>query len=192
MKNIFLILLAALSFTFCKAQVPAGTPIIPLNSVNDDSFNLTNNGAYFKDTDNKFDQWVGTWQYTNGNTIFKIEIQKIEGVYFPANLTHFPLPINCYMDVLIGGYYYEVNGVVISNHLAILDTLRPPLRCSGAHTTPENINIFYKEYEKAPNLSGWFVDFVLLPGSTTQATWTFDSSRKRNYSVPDNVILTKL
>lgn len=189
MKNIFITFIISLSFAFCKAQVPSSAPIIPLNSVNDDSFNLINTGAYFKDTDNKFDQWIGTWQYQNGNTTFKIVIQKVEGYFFSKSTYN---PIDRYIDLLVGGYYYEVNGVVVSNHLSILDPLRPPLQCSGAHTTPENINISYKEFEKAPGLTYGLVNFTLLPGSTTQAKWEFDPVKKRNYSVPDNVILTKL
>ena len=191
MKNIYLIFCLSI-VAFCKAQVPANAPIISLGNMNDSNTTLANTGTYYKDVDNKFDQWVGTWQYQNGNTIFKIVIQKIEGVYFPANLSYFPLPINCYMDVLVGGYYYEENGIIITNQLIIDNPTRPPLRCSDAHHTPLNLSIYYREIEKSPNLTGWFVNFELLPGSTTQATWEFDRTRKRNYTVPDNVILTKL
>lgn len=197
MKNIFLILIASLSFIFCKAQVPANAPIIPLHTVtSSDDFSLINNGSHYKDTENRYQQWVGTWQYQNGNTIFKIVIQKIEGLYFPSNSGFFVNPINCYVDVLVGTYYYEVNGVVLSNHLTFSDPKYPPLTCAGTGSYPDVLNnklfINYREYEKAPNLTFGLVNFSLLPGSTTLASWAFDSVKKRNYSVPDNVILTKL
>jgi hypothetical protein len=188
MKKTF-ILAILFTFTFCKAQVPSSATIIPMNSMNENSFNITNNGVYFKDTDNKFGQWVGTWQYTNGNTVFKIVIQKIIGKYIPKGT--FNSPINCYMDILVGGYYYKENGVVKTNHLTYTNVLQPPLRCSGAHTTPNQLTISYKEIDKRPNLSGGIVDLTFLLGSTTQATWIFDPTYRRNYSVPDNLILIK-
>ncbi len=187
MKKTF-ILAILFTFTFCKAQVPSSATIIPMNSMNENSFNITNNGKYFKDTDNTFDQWVGTWQYTNGITVFKIVIQKITGKYMPKG-TH-NIPINCYMDILVGGYYYKENGVVKTKHLVYSNVLNPPLDIGG--NTLIKANIFYNEIDKRPNLSGGFVNLTLLPGSTTQATWAFDPAYRRNYSVPDNLILTKL
>lgn len=189
MKKIFYII-TFLTLTFCKAQVPANAPIISMNSTNENTFSLANTDAYFKDTDNKFDQWVGTWQYTNGSTVFKIVIQKVIGKYIPKGT--FNSPINCYMDILEGGYYYAENGVVKTNHLIYNNILFPPLFCYLQNNNNNNILISYREIDKAPNLTGHFVDFTLLPGSTTQATWVFDSTKKRNYSVPDNVVLTKL
>ncbi len=190
MKNIFLILIVSLSFTFCKAQVPSSAPIISIGNMNESNTSLANTGTYYKDVENKYDQWVGTWQYQNGNTTFKIVIQKILGKFIPKG--KYNSPINCYMDILVGGYYYEENGIIKTNQLIYSDLLFPPLFCYVSKGINSNLLISYREIEKAPNLHGWFVDFALLPGSTTQATWTFDSSRKRNYSVPDNVILTKL
>lgn len=196
MKNIFLILIVSFSFSFCKAQAPVNAPIISLSTATSDSFKIINNGAYFKDVDNRYAQWVGTWQYQNGNTLFKIVIEKVEGVYFPLNSGHFINPITCYVDLLVGKYYYEKDGIVISNHLTYIDPKTAPLICGGIYGYPniENVklNLLYREFEKRPGLTGGPANFSLLSGSTTQAKWEFDSSMKRNYSVPDNVILTKL
>ena len=189
MKQTFLIAIL-FTFTFCKAQVPVNTEIVPMNSMNQDSYNLMNTGKYFKDTDNKFNQWAGTWLYTNGNTTFKIELQKVEGVFIPKGKMN--IGIDCYMDLLIGGYFYQENGIIKTNQLIYTNLIYPPLRCSGIYQTPNDIWIQYQEIDKAPNLKGHFVNFTLLPGSTTQANWVFDSTKRRNYSVPDNVILTKL
>ncbi len=192
MKNIFLILTTSLLFTFCKAQVPSSAPIISLSTATSDSFKIINNGAYFKDVDNRYAQWVGTWQYQNGNTLFKIVIEKVEGVYFPLNSGHFINPITCYVDLLVGKYYYEENGVVISNHLTYIDPRIAPLYFAYPGNQNTKINLHYREFEKRPGLTGGPANFSLLSGSTTQAKWEFDSVKKRNYSVPDNVILTKL
>ena len=192
MKNIFLILIVSFSFSFCKAQAPVNAPIISLSTATSDSFKIINNGAYFKDVDNRYAQWVGTWQYQNGNTLFKIVIEKVEGVYFPLNSGHFINPITCYVDLLIGKYYYEVNGVVISNHLTYIDPRIAPLYFAYPNNQNTKINLHYREFEKRPGLTGGPANFSLLSGSTTQAKWEFDPVKKRNYSVPDNVILTKL
>ena len=193
MKNLFLTIIISFSFIFCKAQVPANAPIIPLHTVtSSDDFSLINNGSHYKDTENRYQQWVGTWQYQNGNTLFKIVIEKVEGVYFPLNSGHFINPITCYVDLLVGKYYYEENGVVISNHLTYVDPKTAPLYFNYPNNINSKINLHYKEYEKRPGLSGGPVIFTLIPGSTTQAKWEFDPVKKRNYSVPDNVILTKL
>lgn len=180
----------------CKSQVLTTATIIPLSSINSESFNILNSGKYFKDIDNRYDYWVGTWEYINGNTIFRISIQKNEGVYFPKKTSNIPIPINCYTDILTGGYFYQENGITITNHLLFSDVKNPPIFCSSVYFYPDTINnkltIVYREIEKFPGLSGGIVNFTLLPGSTNQAMWEFDSTNKRNYSVPDNVILTKL
>lgn len=178
-------------FTFCKAQVPANAPIIPLSSTTSESFNSTNNGTYFKDVDNRYAQWIGTWQYQNGNTIFKIVIEKVEGVYFPLNSGYFINPITCYVDLLIGTYYYKKNGVIISNHLTYLNPKITPLSFYYPDLENTKMNLMYREYEKSPNLTGGPAIFSLLPNSITQAKWEFDPVKKRNYSIPDNIILTK-
>ena len=62
-----IVLLCTLS---CKAQ----NPIVSLDAYN----HRTADGAYFKDLNNEFDKFEGTWIYTNGNTIFTIVIEKRE------------------------------------------------------------------------------------------------------------------
>jgi hypothetical protein len=196
MRKILVISMIIASIS-CKSQVTLSTPVQSLSSVTSESFTIVNSGTYFKDLDNRYNQWVGTWEYVNGNTIFRIVIQKQEGVYYPKNTKNLPIPINCYMDLLVGGYYYkDSNGTVVNDHLVYSDIKFPPLLCSSVINYPDNSNnkliIYYREIEKSPGLTQGFVDFTLLPGSTTQAKWVFNSVKKRNYSVPDNIILTKV
>jgi hypothetical protein len=187
MKNIYLFLLAITS-NFCIAQ----SPIIPMsNGLGVQQLNnITNRGAYLKDDANKMNPWVGTWQYTNGNTIFKIVFTKVSQYHVTTTMTG--ETANYYTDILNGGYYYKENGIVKTDHLTYTDQLLSPIILAGNYQTMDtNFTLYYRELDKI-NLSGGLVHLTLLPGSATQATWVFDSAKKRNFSVPDNVILTKL
>lgn len=53
----------------CNAQ----TPILPIYD-NEDYGDIE--GAYYKDTFNDLNLFEGTWQYTNGNTEFKVVLKK--------------------------------------------------------------------------------------------------------------------
>ena len=70
---------------------------------------------YYKDTDNTFNQFVGTWSYTNGNTSLTIRLKKLtkynSGSYFK--------------DRLIGEYQYVKNGVELINTLSQFDVVLP-------------------------------------------------------------------
>lgn len=186
MKKIVLILALTTNLLSLKAQVNSNTPIIPLNSINNQSYTIPNSGSYFKDTTNAFTPWVGTWEYVNGNTEFRIIIQKVTAVHLPMGTDN--IPINSYRDLLNGGYYYKENGIVKTNQLIYANQLLPPLRCS---VITNKVRIFYRDIDK-PQLCCANVTLKLLPGSTNQATWEFDGEYKRNFSVPDNIILTKL
>jgi len=190
MKNIILIIAICL-ITFCNAQVPVGAPIIPMsNNWNADDLSIVNNGSYFKDDANKMNPWVGTWKYTNGNTEFKIVITKETGFHMTPLITGSGL--DYYTDLLNGGYYYKENGVVKTNHLIYTEKIWSPLFIGTPYSRMDTVlKIMYKEIEKRPGLTQGFATLKLLPGSTTQAKWEFETFKKRNYTVPDNVILTK-
>ena len=89
--------------------------------------------------------------------------------------------------MLIGGYYYQENCIIKTNHLDYTDQLNPPLTFTAFST---KLNIWYNEIDK-PQLRCTTATLKLLPGSTTQAKWQFDPAYRRNFSVPDNIILTK-
>jgi len=97
MKNILLTLLTITAFS-CKSQ------IIPQNNAYVD----IPQGAYIKDTQNFLDNFVGTWQYQNGNEQFTIT--------FAKELHH--KYTSWYEDILYGEYkYIDVNGNTIINTL---------------------------------------------------------------------------
>jgi len=93
------ILLSVISAFSCKAQ------IIPQNNAYVD----IPYHAYIKDTENFLDNFVGTWQYQNGNEQFILTLSKV---------SHFDYG-RFYEDILIGEYkYVNSNGVTIVNTLA--------------------------------------------------------------------------
>lgn len=53
-------------------------------------------GVYFKDIDQVFDSFTGTYRYQNGNQLFEIKFQK---------KVHIPIDgvLNCHIDMLVGG-----------------------------------------------------------------------------------------
>ena len=64
--------------------------------------------AYYNDTNNYLDPYIGTWQYLNGNELFIIKLRK---VYSVNNLNS--------EDMLIGEYQYiDSNGIEKINTLA--------------------------------------------------------------------------
>lgn len=105
MKNILKkIALFALTVS-CKAQ----TQIL---DISDSGWNMIT-GAYYKDTNNLLDPFVGTYVYTNGNTSLKIVLQK--------KLMSSPTNHRYYEDLIIGGYQYIKDGEQITNSLNRLD-----------------------------------------------------------------------
>lgn len=87
----------------CKAQ----SPEIPL-------LDITTNyvaGAWYKDIDNEFLKFTGTWKYedTTTNTSFTITLQKKTAFYSVVD--------NYYEDIIIGEYKFIQNGVEVVNTL---------------------------------------------------------------------------
>jgi hypothetical protein len=102
MKQLFLIL--AFIGWGCKAQSP-------VLSLYDDEYKAII-GAYYKDTHNDLDNYIGTWKYTNGTTSLTITLQKkiMKETTDAVNNSY-------YEDILIGEYQYIENGSVKINTL---------------------------------------------------------------------------
>ena len=93
MKNIIYLLLFTLSVLSCKAQ----SLII---SLYDGAEYLDTENAYYKDTNNDFDRFIGTWKFTNGNEEFTIILKKKTQHLFVFNNKTF------YKDMMYGEYKY--------------------------------------------------------------------------------------
>ena len=103
-------------------------------------------GAYYKDLDNDFTPYIGTWKYTNGTTSLTIVLQKRQMVNITIGSTTF------FRDYLVGEYSYIENGVEKINTLPSLisnftDMFNYNLTSSGIVTN----KVFPKCSDCSPN-----------------------------------------
>lgn len=105
--------LIVINITF--AQLPTLSTTSLANSAED--LDKANNGNYAIDTANERQQYVGTWEYSNSNTLFQIKIEKVDkyfyGIYYKGRLqgNYF------FMDAVIIKYKIVVDGVVLFDNL---------------------------------------------------------------------------
>jgi hypothetical protein len=101
MKNYINFAVFFILLNSCAAQSP-------VLDIKDNSFSKGSiNGAYYKDTKNVLSGYDGTYLYTNGNTSFKIKLQKnvmVNNGYY-------------YEDLIVGEYQLIENGVEKVNTL---------------------------------------------------------------------------
>ncbi|RZJ75327.1 MAG: hypothetical protein EOO45_05935 [Flavobacterium sp.] len=97
-------------FLLSAFQMNAQTPILSLydNDLGDV------HGAYYKDINNKLDEFIGTWIYSKGNTSLTITLQKKLMQHTVSGNLDF------YEDIIIGEYKYIENGVTKVNTLSQL------------------------------------------------------------------------
>lgn len=93
MKNIIIITISFFALFSCKAQ------ITPIYLVDDEIYY---NNTYYKDVDNDFNAYVGTWKWEDGNTSLEIIFNKI---------IHYDIGNGDYSDLLVGEYKYIEDGV---------------------------------------------------------------------------------
>jgi len=91
----------------CKAQ-----NIIKSSYSADD---YAEDGVYYKDMDNDYNQLEGTWLYTDGNTSLLITLEKKVMNHIVTETR------NYYTDALVGEYKYIEDGIEKVNTLANLD-----------------------------------------------------------------------
>jgi len=105
MKNIRILILLLISAIACKAQKnpPAFEPQLPLDTKR---YNIPSD-HYIKDTNGVMNKFIGTWQFTLGNSSLTIRLAKKEhvpdGDYFE--------------DMIVGEFKYIDNGTSIVNTL---------------------------------------------------------------------------
>ena len=132
MKNTFYIIVLSL---FTSLTIQAQTQTVDL--FNSD-LNYGKNGVYYKDIDEYFNQYIGTWLYTNGTTSLKVVFKKKYFTMIDEHRTY-------YSDVLVGEYEYKINGVTVFNTLNNLNIL---------NTSPYTYNIF--DLNRHPNYDNCF------------------------------------
>lgn len=82
-----------------------------------------NSNTYYKDVQNKLNQFEGTWLYDDGiHYIRLVFIKKIQ------------VPVGDYFeDILIGEFQYKINGTEVINTLGNLNTSLPNIRLHGIY-----------------------------------------------------------
>lgn len=106
MKKTLITLTILIAFS-CKSQ------IIPQNN----AYVEIPYNAYIKDTENFLDNFVGTWQYQNGNEQFIIILSKVLHYDFGSY----------YNDIIIGEYkYIDSNGTTLVNTLSDMNNQNFP------------------------------------------------------------------
>jgi hypothetical protein len=97
-------------FLFCSFQyVSAQQTIYPIDNLKNHLFQIHDN-YYFKDIDNFYDNFVGTWIYQDANRIIRLRFVKKEHVYYQSFK-------NYYKDYLVGEVQYIENGTEKINTL---------------------------------------------------------------------------
>ncbi len=148
MKNIIKTLILLFAFTACKAQTV-------YNIEGEEHFGKS--GYYYKDVNNLFNKYEGTWIYTNGTTSLTIKLRKIVKQYIAYN--------NFYDDALVGEYEYVENGVIKAStlnqfnntnltsgysNLASLNILQPYIRpvCNDCDEQVKRISIRFRDPQR--------------------------------------------
>lgn len=154
-------------------------------------------GTYIKDINNTFTPFLGTWKYENGNEILIVKLEKVTQYYYPE--------YGNYKDFIKGNYSYTQDGGVtyitntIDTNLLINNPNINSFYTPGPSTSnPTVLDMSYKDdlYQKSCDAL-----FTFLSGSTTQMTMKLKNRSRGyilpetppnpNFSIPNNVVLTK-
>lgn len=102
MKKLILILII-LPILSCKAQIVAYD--------SDERVFVPNSGAYYKDTNNHFNPFIGEWKWENNtnNSSITLIFKKEENIDSGDGFTY---------DLLVGEYKYVENGLELANTLS--------------------------------------------------------------------------
>lgn len=186
MKKIIL-LFAILFYTNCKAQIT-----VNINTYNEGS----NSDKYFKDLDNNYSLFVGTWENTTGNITFRLIIWK-ESRMKLLNET------NSFMDTLLGKYLI-IENAGLPNERILFNSIKyfPQSNYTtswvllGKATSSSNAYGFFSDTNanNGTNVIDGAFDLKIL--NTAQAQWLLKADRQllsgEIYKVPTNAILTKI
>lgn len=108
MKTIYKIIFISLLFINCKAQ-----EIVDIST-----YNLSDNSnKYFKDINNNYANFTGTWENTTRNITFRVNLWKDEKVDFTTT------DPNCFMD-LIRGSYQIIQDAGTSNEIILHNSVK--------------------------------------------------------------------
>ncbi|MBD3724680.1 MAG: hypothetical protein IE891_07860 [Flavobacteriaceae bacterium] len=190
MKNIIKILALFLIIS-CKAQT----------TVNLNTYNIGNNSnKYFKDLDNNFANFVGTWENTTGNITFRVILWK-------ESMKPLLTEENSFMDRLFGKFLI-IQDAGLPNEVVLHNSVKYFAQNNLTSTwsllgNPYNSTIYsaYLEDTCANGGNGVLsgkakMEITNLGTIPLNAHWTVKSSRQlfsgEYFSVPTDIILTKV
>ena len=190
MKNLIKYLILGLTFINCNSQI-----VTDVSNFNEDD--NENNGKYFKDTTNSYNNFVGTWQSTTGSITFRVTLFKNE--YMQMGY-----PVEYHKDFICGSFQI-IENADFPNEVIIHNSVK----YYPQNNYTQNI-VIYATSTDGTNGAGFIEDNCSSGGNdslTGQLTMTLSGlsnsqmhwivNRKNilpnNYfSVPIDVVLTKV
>lgn len=160
---------------FCQETIK------PIENALQDHFS-DNPNTYYKDTNNKLENLVGTWIYDNGVDYLKLNISKKKN---KENIKH-----NVYSDILTIKYEYRKNG--ITKYYNIVNLGAP----AGANTKPSELRSAFVKGNKIsvvyiePSFTNCHrrhigsLDLQLVSGTTNQLQWVRTTDQRYFYDAP--------
>jgi hypothetical protein len=203
MKKILTILVLALFFTNCKAQTEVDLSMY--NQINEDN-------KYFKDLNNYYGNFIGTWENTTGNRTFRLILWK-------QTKRQVTISNNCFIDELDGRFliilnagtpneqiihnsvkYYPQNNIttvsVLSgraiNNNSLFGVFEDTCASIG---DSETLDMNTVQNQKV--LSGWFSLTLINNGNNSStANWKISSASNLQsnefFSFPTECVMTKV
>uniref|UniRef100_UPI004049DE31 DUF6705 family protein n=1 Tax=Gelidibacter sp. TaxID=2018083 RepID=UPI004049DE31 len=156
MKGIFIIL-----FLFTSHMIFAQQPSTIVEVCSGVTEDEVQDYAYFKDINQTFDKFIGTWKYVNGNEIVIFKITKKTQIYDPE--------YKIFEDFLVGNYSYSTDGgtTVVVNTIVPFVSDNPnyhPMYSSCAES--DKISFIFTDV--ILNKKSCWIYFEFLPNSLTQ------------------------
>jgi hypothetical protein len=170
--------MAICSFLNCKAQ----QTIVDVSNKMDWTTN-----TYLKDTNNHFNDVLGTWRWENGNnSSFEVIFTKITNYQYEG--------INMSEDCILGRYKYIENGIEIANTMGNISDTPLDFDLTLVYFTPIKYEMIIQDVVSNKVMKGFFI----LSNSNTTATYSLKNTQgmKVNqsnlpFSLPTSLTLTK-
>lgn len=157
--------------------------------------------TYFKDVNNTFNKFIGTWKYTNGNEIVTFKLTKVTHKYDPE--------YKIFEDYLVGNYSYSTDGgttylvnTIIGSYSEEVDNNPMYAGCTQTNYSNDRKIIFgFKDiilnkdfctaiFEFSPNSLTQMTVKIKNPQGTT-GTFIGQPSFNPNFTLPISMIVTK-
>ncbi len=191
MKKTLTILLLTLTILSCKAQT-----IVNLNTFNQGN----NSGKYFKDIDNHFTPFLGTWENTTGNLTFRVILYKTIKKPFGSPVEFFKDKIKgCFLLIENAGM---PNETILHNSVKYYPQSGQTSESVILSDTINGVDLFGWIDDNSVDestigiLSGRLKMKIINTGSSPlQATWKVYSKGMTivgfDFNIPTDIILTK-